>query len=165
MGSSQRVAADKPLSFAAASRALGFGDPVNGRRLRDLVLAREKKTGREIAIRLESGALRVTITALKREFPTLFKSREYAMEKRLERIVRDLDDRIERVAMSAAESFTGPALQSTRTLILSDLAKLRADVELAAGIVNEFDQRLALLEQRQPTDVNEFQGKNGEGRE
>lgn len=169
MGSSKRVDADKLLTFPAASRILGLGDPQNGRRLRDLVLAHEKKVSREIAIRLPTtsgrGGLRVTISALKREFPAMFRTREHAVEKRVERLIADMNDRIERIALNAAADCVESRIARTRRVLLSDLAALRDDLELVCGMINDFDQRMALLESRWFTNDHEIQGTSDEGRE
>lgn len=65
---------EEELSFREAAQELGRKRDPRGRKLRSMVLAKERRIGREIAIRL-SGAkepkLRVTLGAIYRHFPEL----------------------------------------------------------------------------------------------
>ncbi len=65
---------DQELSFREAALALGRRRDSRGRRLRNMVLAREAQTGKPIALRLGGTVepkLRVTIGALYRAFPEM----------------------------------------------------------------------------------------------
>lgn len=65
---------DQELSFSRAAAELQREDDPIGRKLRNLVIARERETGTRIAIRLSNGKepkLRVTIGALYRHLPEL----------------------------------------------------------------------------------------------
>jgi len=62
------------LSFSEAAAELGRHRDPKGRKLRNMVVARELQTGRQIAIRLagqKEPKLRITIGALYRAFPEL----------------------------------------------------------------------------------------------
>lgn len=65
---------EEELSFREAAQELGRKRDPRGRRLRAMVLAKERRTGREIAIRLQGASqpkLRVTLGAIYRAFPEL----------------------------------------------------------------------------------------------
>lgn len=65
---------EEELSFREAALELGRKRDPRGRRLRAMVLARERQTGRPIAIRLsgpKEPKLRITLGALYRAFPEL----------------------------------------------------------------------------------------------
>jgi len=65
---------DEELSFSAAARELQRHRDPKGRKLRNMVVARERQTGKQIAIRLagqKEPKLRITIGALYRAFPEL----------------------------------------------------------------------------------------------
>jgi hypothetical protein len=65
---------DQELSFSQAAAELQREKDPIGRKLRNLVMARERETGKRIAIRLSSGKepkLRITIGAIYRHLPEL----------------------------------------------------------------------------------------------
>lgn len=65
---------DQEMSFSRAAAELNRQDDPIGRKLRNLVIMRERESGQRIAIRLSSGKepkLRVTIGALYRHLPEL----------------------------------------------------------------------------------------------
>lgn len=65
---------DAELSFSEAAAELGRHRDPKGRKLRNMVVARELQTGRKIAIRLggqKEPKLRITIGAIYRAFPEL----------------------------------------------------------------------------------------------
>jgi hypothetical protein len=65
---------DQEMSFSRAAQELQRQDDPIGRKLRNLVMARERQTGKKIAIRLSEGVepkLRVTIGAIYRALPEL----------------------------------------------------------------------------------------------
>jgi hypothetical protein len=65
---------DQELSFSQAAAELQRQNDPLGRKLRNLVMARERQTGQRIAIRLSEGRepkLRVTIGAIYRALPEL----------------------------------------------------------------------------------------------
>lgn len=69
---------DQELSFHQAARKLNRRGDSRGRGLRAMVLAREKQTGKQIAIRLngqKQPKLRITVGALYRAFPELLPAR------------------------------------------------------------------------------------------
>jgi hypothetical protein len=69
-----RVRLDDVLSFREAAIELQSRNDPRGRRLRNMVLARERQTGKAIAIRLSGEVkpqLRVSLGALFRAFPEL----------------------------------------------------------------------------------------------
>lgn len=68
------VRLDEELSFREAALALGRRRDSRGRRLRNMVIARERQSGKLIALRLGGEVepkLRVTLGALYRAFPEL----------------------------------------------------------------------------------------------
>lgn len=95
---------DRELSFRQAAAALGRTDDPDGRRLRSMVLARERQMGRQIAIRLagpKRPRLRVTLAELSRRFPELRETQAGALGRELRELVdRQLDDRIRAVVRS-----------------------------------------------------------------
>jgi hypothetical protein len=85
---------DEELSFAAAAAELGRHRDPKGRKLRNMVVARERQTGKQIAIRLAGAKepkLRISIGALFRAFPELAPARV----EDLARLVRPMLDRAE----------------------------------------------------------------------
>jgi hypothetical protein len=65
---------DEELSFSQAAAELGRHRDPKGRKLRNMVVARERQTGKPIAIRLAGAKepkLRISIGALYRAFPEL----------------------------------------------------------------------------------------------
>lgn len=82
MGRHRRYSLDQELSFSRAARALERKDDPKGRRLRNLVMARERQLGIPIAIRLagdQAPKLRVTLGAIYRHLPELRRARTDAL--------------------------------------------------------------------------------------
>jgi hypothetical protein len=74
----RRSGFEQELSFHEAAKMLNRKRDSRGRALRSMVLAREKQTGKQIAIRLngeKEPKLRITIGALYRAFPELLPAR------------------------------------------------------------------------------------------
>jgi hypothetical protein len=99
-GVSRRL--DPPLTFADAAHAVGWSDPEAkgprasaGRRLRRLVLRREKEIGHEFAIRDRAGDARwVTLGALTRYLPELRPHRLDSIAAALRPLVEELEARM-----------------------------------------------------------------------
>jgi hypothetical protein len=78
VGRHRRYSLDQELSFSRAARALERTDDPKGRRLRNLVMAREAKLKTPIAIRLagdQAPKLRITLGAIYRFLPELRRAR------------------------------------------------------------------------------------------
>jgi plasmid stabilization system protein ParE len=169
MGRYSRVeSADEPIAFAVASRALKLRDPL-GRKLKSLVLAREKKLRREIAIRLEGKTgkpvLRITIALLRREFPELFRPRDEASGQAMRRYVATIEDRIERISEATVSGYVDPRLASFRSKVLLELERIRSDIEIMAAELRETSSDLGALRIRHTAPNDEDQGIEGEGHE
>lgn len=169
MGRYTRVeSADEPIAFAVASRALKLRDPL-GRKLKSLVLAREKKLRREIAIRLEGKTgkpvLRITIALLRREFPELFRPRDEASGQAMRRYVATIEDRIERISEATVSGYVDPRLASFRSKVMLELQQIRSDIEIMAAELRETSSDLGDLRIRHTAPNSEDQGIEGEGHE
>jgi len=170
MGRYTRVeSADEPIAFAVASRALKLRDP-RGRKLKSLVLAREKKLRREIAIRLEEGktgkpVLRITIALLRREFPELFRPRDEASGQAMRRYVATIEDRIERISEATVSGYVDPRLASFRSKVMLELEQIRSDIEIMAAELRETSSDLGDLRVRHTPPETKDQGIEGEGHE
>lgn len=82
MGRHHRYSLDQELSFSRAAHVLERTDDPKGRRLRNLVMAREQKLGTPIAIRLagdQAPKLRITLGAIYRFLPELRRARTDAL--------------------------------------------------------------------------------------
>ena len=126
----RRPRLEQELSFREAAQALERTNDPRGRRLRNMVLARERQTGKQIAIRLageKEPKLRVTLGALYRAFPELRPAR-----------VDDL--------MSMARQLAERGEQRTRSVVREVLAESlepRVEkLEKAAGITERALQEL-----------------------
>lgn len=100
MSNTRSARIDRELTFREAAAALGRKDDPTGRKLRELVLARERQTGKRIAIRLagpKRPKLRVTLGALYRAFPEARASRTDALARDLRRYVDELDARVRQI--------------------------------------------------------------------
>jgi hypothetical protein len=78
MGRHRRYSLDQELSFSRAARVLERPDDPKGRRLRNLVMAREQQLKTPIAIRLngdQAPKLRITLGAIYRYLPELRRAR------------------------------------------------------------------------------------------
>lgn len=127
---SRRPRLEQELSFREAAQALEREHDPRGRRLRNMVVARERQTGRQIAIRLageKEPKLRITLGALYRAFPELRPAR-----------VDDL------MAMARHLQERGEA--RTKTVVLEVLAETMEPrllrLEKAAGITERALQEL-----------------------
>ncbi len=91
---------DAELSFREAAQRLGRENDPDGRRLRTLVISRERQTGQRIAIRLggaKAPKLRVTIAELTRRFPELREARGDALARELRNYVGQIDERVRQI--------------------------------------------------------------------
>lgn len=97
-----RVRIDQELSFSEAAAALGRKRDPRGERLRNLVLNREKQTGKPIAIRLGGEIepkLRVTLSALYRAFPECRPARVDYLAASLKELLERVDDHTESLVL------------------------------------------------------------------
>jgi hypothetical protein len=84
------------LTFRAAAERLGRTSDPDGRKLRAMVLAREKATGKRIAVRLagpKRPRLRVALGALYRAFPELRSARVDDLAELIRPMVERMDAR------------------------------------------------------------------------
>jgi hypothetical protein len=121
VGRHRRYSLDQELSFSRAARALERTDDPKGRRLRNLVMAREAKLKTPIAIRLagdQAPKLRITLGAIYRFLPELRRARTDALADLL------------RQALLESEARTA---QKVRTEVISKLEPRIAKLEKDAG--------------------------------
>lgn len=96
MGRHRRYSLDQELSFSRAARALERTDDPKGRRLRNLVMAREAKLKTPIAIRLagdQAPKLRITLGAIYRYLPELRRPRTEALAELLRQALTESEVR------------------------------------------------------------------------
>jgi hypothetical protein len=132
---------DGPLTFRRAAAELGWGDTRKaGRRLRGMVLARERDKGAKIAAR-GPGRHRpirgVTLSAIAEHLPELRPSRLSELGQKFRDALAEIDDNIRRVARAETES-------AITDLVNPQLAELRARDEEIAANLNELAARVLL---------------------
>ncbi len=96
MGRHRRYSLDQELSFSRAAHVLERPDDPKGRRLRNLVMARERQLGTTIAIRLagdQAPKLRVTLGAIYRFLPELRRPRTEALAELLRQALLESEAR------------------------------------------------------------------------
>jgi hypothetical protein len=96
VGRHRRYSLDQELSFSRAARALERTDDPKGRRLRNLVMAREAKLKTPIAIRLagdQAPKLRITLGAIYRYLPELRRPRTEALAELLRQALTESEVR------------------------------------------------------------------------
>jgi hypothetical protein len=134
------------LTFAKASAALGKGgDVYAGRKLRRLVLAKERRLGIEIAVR-GSGTKRpvrgVTLEAIRTYMPEIApppgpkpkEARALVIEQARE-YLRDFDERVARTARGEAEA-------AIKELVDPQLLELRESNDEALKLCRDIAERL-----------------------
>lgn len=92
-----RVQLDQELTFREAALALGRKRDPHGRKLRNMVLAREAQLAKWIAVRLQGQTepkLRVTLAALYRHFPELRATRVDGVAQMLRPLVARMQENL-----------------------------------------------------------------------
>jgi len=130
-----------PLSFPDAAEKIGWGKSQrSGRRLRRMVLAREKRKGVEIATRGDGNQrpIRgVTIAALFRHLPELRSAPIDELSSKFRTYLEGIDENLRVIARTEAESVVDEQ-------VTPQLEELRAvDAEIQAR-VNELAERMQL---------------------
>lgn len=125
------VGLDEELSFRQAAAQLKRRHDPHGRRLRNMVLARERQSGQQIAVRLAGQVepkTRVTLGALYRAFPELREARVDQLASMAKPLLERAEARTRDVVRSELSRDIGPRVSKLekRTRILQ-----RAMVELA----------------------------------
>lgn len=135
------------LTFAQASEELGLGKGVYaGRRLRRLVLAKERKAGVEIAVRgggMERPIRGVRIATLRQHLPEVAPPASPRGERsqliaEARAYLRDFDERMSEVARAEAEAVVGQLVQP-------QLDELRGDANEALALCRDLARRLPAI--------------------
>ena len=104
---------EQELTFREAAVALRRSNDPDGRRLKKLVIARERQTGKRIAVRLggpKSPKLRVALGALYRAFPELRASHADNVAEAMATVVDRIDARTEKLIHKFIERRIEPRL-------------------------------------------------------
>ncbi len=104
----------QPMTWERAACVLKWDGRHRGRRLKRLVLAREKQTGKRIAIRLggeQRTVYRVTMSALRKHCRDLFKSKVDEVADNFKAYFKDLDERIASGVAEHVEEYVEPRLE------------------------------------------------------
>ena len=127
------------LTWPAAAEALGLGStPQAGRRLRDAVMAREKRTGKLIATRLggqKAPKTRISIAAIEQHLPEMMKGVQQPVRAQLAAYLQGLEGRTrERAELAVAPALAElAALEETLRITNEKLAAaMRTLAELEA---------------------------------
>lgn len=128
-----------PLSFPRAAEKLGWGkSEKSGRRLRRMVIAREKNSGREIATR-GSGKSRpirgVTLAALFRHLPELRSAPIDELSSKFRAYLSGIDDNLRLIARSEAETVV-------EEQVAPQLEELRAEDAAIQQRMNDLAERI-----------------------
>lgn len=133
---------DQELSFSQAAAELQRENDPIGRKLRNLVMAREREIGRRIAIRLSDGKepkLRITIGAIYRHLPELRPARVDDLarlvrpmlerqEARTKALIREENDRTVLPRLAAVEKKASIIEECLRKLHAEELRELSRTV-------------------------------------
>jgi hypothetical protein len=115
VGRHRRYSLDQELSFSRAARVLERKDDPKGRRLRNLVMARERQLGTTIAIRLagdQAPKLRVTLGAIYRYLPELRRARTDALADLLRQALLESEARTTQKVLSEVRQKYEPRIES-----------------------------------------------------
>lgn len=150
------------LTFTRAAAELGMGSDIYaGRRLRRLVLAKERKAGVEIAVR-GAGQTRpirgVLLAAIRHHMPELSppptspRADRAALIAEARSYLREFDQRMTEVARSEAEA-------SIRELVQPQLDELRSDSNEALRMCRDIAQRLPAMLPKSATSNDTAEGR------
>jgi hypothetical protein len=103
----------EPLTWDKAASHLGWTGKGRARRLKRLVLSREKSTGKRIATRIGTRtrpAYKLSLSALRRHLPELFRSKVEDLADNLKSYLAEIDDRIAAGAAEHVAEYVEPRL-------------------------------------------------------
>ena len=136
MSNTRSARIDRELTFREAAAALGRKDDPTGRKLRELVLARERQTGKRIAIRLagpKRPKLRVTLGALYRAFPEARSAHVDDLALALRELGERFDDRTRLLVREILDRDVDPRIEK--------LEKRAALTERYLAAIHELEKR------------------------
>jgi hypothetical protein len=137
---------EQELTWREASALLGRANDPDGRKLKLLVLAREKQSGRQIAIRLggeKAPKLRVTLSAIRRAFPDLRAAHADGLATSIRFLAAELDQR--------HDARTKELIQAE---LDSDLRPRVGKLEKRTGIMERCIKDLHALDSRESTRID-----------
>jgi hypothetical protein len=115
VGRHRRYSLDQELSFSRAARALERHDDPKGRKLRNLVMATERRLDVPIAIRLageEAPKLRITLGAIYRYLPQLRRARTERLADLLQQALAESETRVAQKILREVRAKFEPRIES-----------------------------------------------------
>lgn len=129
------------MTWERAAEKLGWSGSGRGRRLKRLVFSREEKTGKRIATRVGTSrrpAYKVSLSALRRHLPELFKSKVDELEAIVSGYLAGIDERIAGKVADHVDEYVEPRLDELwerDEKIAGQIVSLATRVEALAKVV------------------------------